>query len=86
MAFCPSGSADGESGSATQAQIAQALRIETKPVSQWEVGKTKPSYKCRAKLQKLFKMNAEEFGVIEEQESSDSSPTSILQSQSPLPP
>jgi transcriptional regulator with XRE-family HTH domain len=75
-----------ESRNWTQAQIAQALRIETKRVSEWEIGKTKPSYKYRAKLQKLFKMSAEEFGFIVEQESSDSSQTSILQSQSPLPP
>ena len=70
----------------TQAQIAEALHIETKRVSEWEGGKTKPSYKYRAKLQKLFKLSAEEFGFIEEQESSDSSQTSILQSPSPLPP
>ena len=48
----------------TQAQIAQALHVDTKRVSEWEGGKTKPSYRYRAKLQKLFKLSAEEFGFL----------------------
>ena len=55
----------------TQAQIAQALRVETKRVSEWEGGKTKPSYKYRAKLQKLFKLSAEEFGFLDDEASID---------------
>lgn len=47
----------------------QALHVETKRVSEWEVGKTKPSYKYRAKLQKLFKMSAEEFGFVDNETS-----------------
>ena len=48
----------------TQAQIARALHIDAKRVSEWEVGKTKPSYKYRVRLQKLFKMSAEELGFL----------------------
>src|SRR2546427_10889671 len=55
----------------TQAQIAQALRVDTKRVSEWEGGKTKPSYKYRAKLQKLFKLSAEEFGFVDDETSID---------------
>lgn len=53
----------------TQAQIAEALHVETKRVSEWEGGKTKPSYKYRAKLQKLFKLSAEEFGFVDRETS-----------------
>lgn len=53
----------------TQAQIAQALHVETKRVSEWEGGKTKPSYKYRAKLQKLFNLSAEEFGFLDNEAS-----------------
>jgi len=55
----------------TQAQIAQALRVDTKRVSEWEGGKTKPSYKYRAKLQKLFKLSAEEFGFLDDEAAID---------------
>src|SRR6266702_5760288 len=51
----------------TQAQIAQALRVDTKRVSEWDGGKNKPSYKYRAKLQKLFKLSAEEFGFLDDE-------------------
>jgi transcriptional regulator with XRE-family HTH domain len=55
----------------TQAQVAQALHVETKRVSEWEGGKTKPSFKYRAKLQKLFKLSAEEFGFLDHEATID---------------
>ncbi len=57
----------------TQAQVAQALRTDPKRVSEWEVGKTKPSYKYRKMLLKLFSKNAQELGFLAE-EFSDEAP------------
>src|SRR5258708_10903500 len=51
----------------TQAQVAEALRADPKRVSEWEVGKTKPSYKYRKMLLKLFSKNAQELGFLAEE-------------------
>jgi len=53
-----------ESRSWTQAQVANALRTDPKRVSEWEVGKTKPGYRYRRMLMKLFGKNAEELGFL----------------------
>lgn len=53
-----------ESRNWTQAKVANALRTDPKRVSEWEVGKTKPSYKYRRMLAKLFGKSAEELGFL----------------------
>jgi transcriptional regulator with XRE-family HTH domain len=57
----------------TQAQVAHALQIDPKRVSAWEVGTTKPGYKNRKKLLKLFSKTAQEFGFLAQEFSDESS-------------
>src|SRR5437763_568847 len=47
-----------------QQKVAEALRTDAKKVSEWELGKTKPSYKYRARFCKLYHKTAEELGFI----------------------
>jgi transcriptional regulator with XRE-family HTH domain len=48
----------------SQQKVAEALRTDAKKVSEWELGKTKPSYKYRARFCKLYHKTAEELGFI----------------------
>ena len=51
-----------------QQQVAKALRTDEKRVSSWERGASKPSPHYRARLCKLYGKNAEELGLVEQQE------------------
>ena len=57
----------------TQLQVAKALHLDPKKVSEWERGKRKPSPKYRAKLFKLYGKNAEDFGFIDQEFSKEAS-------------
>ncbi len=48
----------------SQQKVARALGTDAKKISEWELGKTKPSYKYRAKICKLFGKSSTEFGFI----------------------
>lgn len=52
----------------TQQQVAKALHTDEKRVSSWERGASKPSPHYRARLCKLYGRNAEELGLVEQQE------------------
>src|SRR5215469_18223468 len=51
----------------SQQQVASALGTDAKKISDYERGKTKPGYRYRAKLCKLYHKTAEELGFISQE-------------------
>jgi WD40 repeat protein/transcriptional regulator with XRE-family HTH domain len=52
----------------SQAELAERLKIDAKTVYRWESGASTPQHLHRRRLCKLFGKNAEEFGLLDEEQ------------------
>lgn len=61
----------------SQSRLAELIGADTSMISRWECGERKPGHFYQEKLCDLFGKNALELGLIEQRETTESTPTSI---------
>jgi transcriptional regulator with XRE-family HTH domain len=63
----------------TRNYVAEQLGSDPRTIARWERGSTFPSPQLRQKLCRLFNMNAEQLGLLKEDQEDDGTPSSVPQ-------